>query len=135
VAVNVLEHVEDDEGFLRKASKIVGRDGHVLLFVPANPFLFGSLDKAFDHYRRYSKKSLSSVVSRGGWNVLRISNVNIAGIIPWLIAGKIFQSTTIGPRQMRFFDRVVVPVTKKIESIREPFIGQSLIAIARNGRK
>jgi hypothetical protein len=35
---------------------------------------------------------------------------------------------------MRLFDTLVVPVMKRIESIREPFIGQSLLAIARNPR-
>jgi SAM-dependent methyltransferase len=134
VAVNVLEHVEDDEAFLRAANRIVVPGGHLLLFVPAHQFLYGSLDAAFDHFRRYSKPMLSSVVSRAGWEIKRISNVNIAGILPWLVAGKIFRNTTIGHRQMRLFDTLVVPVMKRIESIREPFIGQSLLAIARNPR-
>ena len=132
VAVNVLEHVEDDEAFLRAAAKIVKPSGHLLLFVPAHQFLFGSLDKAFDHYRRYSKAGLSSLLSRSGWEVLQISNVNIAGILPWIVAGKILRNTTIGHRQMRIFDSLVIPVMRKVESIREPFIGQSLLAIGRN---
>lgn len=134
VAVNVLEHVEDDEAFLRAAARIVVPGGHLLLFVPAHQFLYGSLDAAFDHYRRYSKAGLSSVVSRAGWESVRISNVNIAGILPWLIAGKILRNTTLGHRQMRIFDRLVVPVMKRVESVREPFIGQSLLAVARNPR-
>jgi SAM-dependent methyltransferase len=132
VAVNVLEHVEDDEAFLRAAARIVVPGGHLLLFVPAHQFLYGSLDAAFDHYRRYSKPGLSSVVSRAGWEVVRISNVNIAGVLPWLIAGRILRKTTLGHRQMRIFDSLVVPVMKRIESVREPFIGQSLLVIARN---
>jgi len=134
VAVNVLEHVEHDETFLRVAGRIVAPGGHLLLFVPAHQFLFGSLDAAFDHYRRYSKASLSSVVSRAGWDLVRISNVNIAGILPWLVAGRVLRNTTIGHRQTRIFDKLVVPVMKRVESIREPFVGQSLLAIARNPR-
>jgi len=134
VAVNVLEHVEDHEAFLRAAARIVVPGGHLLLFVPAHQFLFGSLDAAFDHYRRYSKAGLSSVVSRAGWEPVSISNVNIAGILPWLIAGKIFRTTTLAHTQMRIFDRLIIPIIKRIESVREPFIGQSLLAIARNPR-
>jgi hypothetical protein len=63
-----------------------------------------------------------------------ISNVNIAGILPWLIAGKVFRTTTIGHTQMRIFDRFVIPIMKRVEAVREPFIGQSLLAIARNPR-
>ena len=131
VAVNVLEHVEDDEGFVRAAAKIVVPGGHLLLFVPAHQFLYGSLDAAFDHYRRYTKAGLSSLLSRSGWESLSISNINVAGILPWLVAGKLLRSTTIGHRQMRLFDRLVIPVIRRLESIREPFIGQSLLVIAR----
>ena len=134
VAVNVLEHVEHDEAFLRTAAKVVVPGGHLLLFVPAHQFLYGSLDAAFDHYRRYSKAGLSSVVSRAGWEPLSISNVNIAGILPWLSAGKLFRTTTLRHRQMRIYDRLVIPVMKRLESLREPFIGQSLLAIARKPR-
>ena len=135
VAVNVLEHVEDDEAFLRAATKIVVPGGHLLLFVPAHQFLFGTLDAAFDHYRRYSKSGLSSLLLRAGWDPVTISNVNIAGILPWLIAGKLFRSTTIGHRQMQLFDRLVIPIVRKLESIKEPFVGQSLLVVARNLRR
>jgi SAM-dependent methyltransferase len=135
VAVNVLEHVEDDEAFLRAASRIIVPGGHLLLFVPAHQFLYGSLDTAFDHFRRYSKAGLSSLLSRSGWEPLSISNVNVAGILPWLIAGKLLRRTTIGKRQMQLFDRLVIPVMRKLESIREPFIGQSLLVVARNLRR
>lgn len=135
VAVNVLEHVEDDEAFLRVATRIIVPGGHLLLFVPAHQFLYGSLDAAFDHYRRYSKKGMSSLLSRSGWGPLTISNVNLAGILPWLIAGKVLRKTTIGPRQMQLFDRFVIPLMRRLESIREPFIGQSLLVVARNLRR
>jgi SAM-dependent methyltransferase len=134
VAVNVLEHVEDDESFLVTAAKIVVPGGHLLLFVPAHQFLYGSLDAAFEHFRRYSKPGISSLILRSGWEPLRISNVNIAGILPWLIAGKLLRRTTLGPRQVQIFDRMVIPVMRKVESIREPFIGQSLLVVAHNPR-
>jgi SAM-dependent methyltransferase len=135
VAVNVLEHVEDDEAFLRAAAKIVGPGGHLLLFVPAHQFLYGSLDAAFDHYRRYSRAGLSSLLSCSGWEPLSISNVNVAGILPWLIAGRLLRRKTIGHRQMQLFDRLVIPVMRRLESVREPFIGQSLLVVARNARR
>jgi 2-polyprenyl-3-methyl-5-hydroxy-6-metoxy-1,4-benzoquinol methylase len=41
VAVNVLEHVEDHEAFLRVAARIVVPGGHLLLFVPRISFSTG----------------------------------------------------------------------------------------------
>ncbi|HEX6573756.1 MAG TPA: methyltransferase domain-containing protein, partial [Gemmatimonadaceae bacterium] len=51
VAVNVLEHVEDHEGFLREAYAAINPGGSLLLFVPALPAIYGTLDKAFEHHR------------------------------------------------------------------------------------
>jgi 2-polyprenyl-3-methyl-5-hydroxy-6-metoxy-1,4-benzoquinol methylase len=54
--VNVLEHIEDDASELANAHKVLNRDGHVLLSVPALPCLFSNFDKKIGHYRRYLKK-------------------------------------------------------------------------------
>jgi SAM-dependent methyltransferase len=132
VAVNVIEHVEDDEQFLKQAANTVIPGGHLLLFVPAIPAIYGTLDKAFDHFRRYSKSALRRVVERAGWEVTEVSYVNFVGILPWFIAGKILRRKTIGSRQMRIFDRVVIPVMSRIESKWKPVVGQSLLLIARN---
>lgn len=59
--MDVLEHVEDDVGFLRG---LVGRlepGAHVLVTVPANPALWSRHDEAFGHHRRYTLDSLPRV--------------------------------------------------------------------------
>ena len=132
IAVNVIEHVEDDVAFLRHAADLVVPGGHLLLFAPAVPAIYGSLDSAFDHFRRYSKAGLRSLVERAGWEVIEISYVNLIGILPWFVAGRILRRKTIGSRQMRIFDRVVIPVMSRIESRWKPIIGQSLLVVARN---
>jgi SAM-dependent methyltransferase len=134
VAVNVIEHIENDGEFLRHAREIVLPGGHLLLFAPALPAIYGTLDRAFEHFRRYSKSALGAVVERSGWEVRELFYVNLLGVLPWLIAGKIFRSTTIGPRQIRVFDKIGVPVISKIESRWEPAFGQSLLLVARNPR-
>ena len=58
IAVNVLEHVERDAEFLRAAHLTLTPGGSLLLLVPAVPRIYGSLDKAFDHYRRYTRSGL-----------------------------------------------------------------------------
>jgi SAM-dependent methyltransferase len=60
VAVNVLEHVQDDVAFLRAARQVLAPSGRLLLYVPAMPIIFGTLDRAFDHYRRYTKQLLNA---------------------------------------------------------------------------
>src|SRR5262249_15052685 len=66
---DVLEHIEDDDAFLRRLNGTV-RPGHLLLLsVPACPFLFGPHDPLLHHYRRYSKLRLEELLRRSGYSI------------------------------------------------------------------
>lgn len=58
ISVNVLEHIPDDLRTLRTMWEILPEEGRVILFVPAPPWLYGSLDRAFEHVRRYQRQEL-----------------------------------------------------------------------------
>ncbi len=130
VAVNVLEHVADHEAFLGHAHDAVISGGSLLLFVPALPAIYGSLDKAFEHERRYTRNSLRTVIEAAGWNVRRVTYMNLPGIAAWFLAGRIFKKTTIAAPEAKAYDRLVIPWLSRMESIVAPPIGSNLVAIA-----
>ncbi len=130
VAVNVLEHVADHEAFLRQAHDGTVSGGALLLFVPALPGIFGTLDKAFEHERRYTRASLRNVIASTGWNVKRVTYMNFPGIAAWFLAGRVMKKTHIAAAEAKAYDRLVVPWLSRIESIVAPPIGANLIAIA-----
>lgn len=131
VAVNVLEHIERDDEFLRQAWEIGRPGGTLLLFVPAVPAIFGSLDTAFEHFRRYTKASLRSSIETSGWRIERLGYMNMPGILPWFVSGRMLGRTSISGTEVRLYDKLVVPVTAAIEDRLSVPIGQSLLAIAR----
>ena len=131
VAVNVLEHVPDDGAFARDAFAAVKPGGRLLLFVPALPGIFGTLDVAFEHHRRYTRATLRNVITSAGWKPLRISYMNMPGIAAWFTAGRILRKTTIAARDAKTYDRLVVPWLSRLESMIEPPIGANLLAVAR----
>ena len=131
VAVNVLEHIEHDDEILRQAWEMARPGGTLLLFVPAVPAVFGSLDTAFEHFRRYTKSALRSLVETAGWRIERLGYMNMPGILPWFVAGRLLGRTSIGGTEAKLYDRLVVPVTAAIEDRVSIPIGQSLLAIAR----
>ncbi len=131
IAVNVLEHVERDDDVLRQAWDIARPGGTLLLFVPALPEIFGSLDTAFEHFRRYTKESLRRSLETAGWHIESLGYMNMPGILPWFVAGRMLHRTSITGREARLYDRFIVPVTAAIEDRVKAPIGQSLIAIAR----
>ncbi len=131
IAVNVMEHVERDDEFLSAAHLTLARDGALLLLVPAVPAIYGSLDKAFDHYRRYTRSGLEDLLLTAGFRIQTLHYVNFVGIAAWYVSGRIFHRTTLGRGQVRFYDRWVIPWLRRIESRIHPPVGQSLLAIAR----
>ncbi|HEX2724128.1 MAG TPA: class I SAM-dependent methyltransferase [Gemmatimonadaceae bacterium] len=130
VAVNVMEHIADHETFVKQAYQVTSAGGALLLFVPALPVIFGSLDKAFEHERRYTRASLRRVITSAGWKVTRISYMNLPGIAAWFWAGRIMKKTHIAPAETKAYDRLVVPWLSRVESLVRPPIGASLVAIA-----
>lgn len=69
---DVVEHVEDDTGLLRRACELVLPGGCVLLTVPADPKLWGKYDRYAGHYRRYSRRALEDLLRRAGLEPIRI---------------------------------------------------------------
>jgi phospholipid N-methyltransferase len=131
IAVNVIEHIADDVEFLRLASERIIPGGTIILFTPALSVLYGTLDKAFEHYRRYSKLGLTDLLTRAGFRLLDIRYLNLPGAAMWFLAGKILRQKTIRPSQVRIYDRWFVPWVSKLERRWEPPFGQSLLAIGR----
>jgi SAM-dependent methyltransferase len=66
LALDVLEHLDDDVGGLAAAADLVGPGGLLLVTVPALPSLWGRQDIVSQHRRRYTRKTLVSLFERAG---------------------------------------------------------------------
>jgi 2-polyprenyl-3-methyl-5-hydroxy-6-metoxy-1,4-benzoquinol methylase len=71
VSTDVLEHIEDDRAAFTRMMELLRPGGLVLIAVPAGPWLFGYHDEQLGHFRRYSKKSLRSLV-QGSCDIVRL---------------------------------------------------------------
>ena len=131
IAVNVLEHVERDDEFLRAAYRILAPGGALLLLVPALPAIFGSLDRAFDHYRRYTRSRMRTSLLAAGFEIEKLHYLNFVGVAAWFVSGRVLHRTTLGRGQVRFYDRWIIPIVRRLESFVTPPVGQSVLAIAR----
>jgi SAM-dependent methyltransferase len=131
VAINVMEHVPDDRAFVRAAARALAPGGHLCIFVPALPWLFGTLDEAFEHYRRYTRRTLAALLPGSGLEPLELRYVNLPGVAAWWLSGKVLRRRTISPAQARTYDRLVVPLVAAVEQRWSPPIGQSLLLVAR----
>ena len=55
VCVNVLEHIKDDLTGLRNIHTALEPGGRAIILVPQGQDIYGTLDEALGHYRRYSR--------------------------------------------------------------------------------
>lgn len=127
VCLNVLEHVADDMSSLTAMRALLDRGGRLVLLVPALRALYGSLDQALGHVRRYSKRELRDKLARTGFTLRHLEYFNLAGIPGWWVSGKLLRRTIIPAGPMRLFD-VLVPLFR-LERLLPWRLGQSLIAV------
>jgi SAM-dependent methyltransferase len=129
ICMNVLEHVPDDQHVLQRFGQLLRPGGHLILLVPAHQRLYGTLDRALGHYRRYEFASLREQLRGCGFGVERMCHLNPTGTLGWFINGRILRRTVLPPFQTRLYD-FMYPVLSLVELLRLP-LGLSVLAIAR----
>lgn len=75
-ALDVLEHLDDDAGALRRWREALRPDGRLLLSVPAFPALWGRQDVLSEHRRRYRRAPLDALLRTAEYDVLRLTYFN-----------------------------------------------------------
>jgi SAM-dependent methyltransferase len=130
VCANVLEHVENDVRALAHMHEILVPGGHLLLLVPAFKFLFGTMDRADRHYRRYTKKLIEERLLAAGFRLERLYYMNILGMLGWFVNGRILKRDIVSTSHYSLYNRMV-PTLARMERKLKPPVGLSVVAVAR----
>jgi SAM-dependent methyltransferase len=131
VAINVLEHLEDDVRALKTMASTVVPGGNVVLLVPGYPSLYGEFDRAVGHVRRYTPTTLRQAVEAAGLQVTRLRPVNLLGGMAWWVAVRMGGRARPTPTLVKLYDWTIVPLTRAFERRFDPPFGQSVICVAR----
>lgn len=130
-SLNVLEHIEHDTKAIEEWKETVKRGGLMLLYVPAMPMLFSTMDTKVGHYRRYTRKELMDKVYAAGFNVERCEYVDSLGVLATLMYKWIgSKKGDINPKSVIFYDRVAFPVSKFLDHFFRYFFGKNLFLVA-----
>ncbi len=127
LCVNVIEHIEDDFLAVRNMVDALPPGGHLCLFVPALPFLFGTLDVLDGHHRRYTRRTLLQRVEKLPVNLLNIHYFNILGIAPMFLKGRVLKQKTHTDDNYNVMN-LALPIVRPLERMCPPPIGISLAA-------
>lgn len=131
--LNVLEHIEDDEGSLAELFSKLKPGGRLFLYVPAFKILFSKMDRKIGHYRRYNKRGLLRIASGVGFSIERAEYADSLGYFVTLLY-KIFGSRSgdISPSQVRFYDRFIFPPSRVLDRLGfSRLFGKNLMVVMR----
>lgn len=76
MALDVLEHLQDDGAGLSEFFRVLRAGGRALVTVPAFKFLWGRLDDLGRHKRRYRLSELGKKATSAGFGLLKVSYFN-----------------------------------------------------------
>ena len=78
VMLNVLEHIEDDRRAVDQTVRILKPGGLLIVEVPAGPRLYDAYDEYLQHQRRYTARSLASLLEAGGLSLIERSHLGFS---------------------------------------------------------
>jgi SAM-dependent methyltransferase len=107
MAVNVIEHIANDTALVARLGGLLRPGGRLLVYVPACPIAFGSLDVALGHHRRYTPETLTALLRTAALDPGQPRYVNLLGLAGWLVNGRVLQRRLLPPGGIALFERLV----------------------------
>lgn len=132
--LDVIEHIESPDVFLREVTVAFPHLDRVLITVPARQELWSNYDEHFGHYRRYDRPSLSDLMVRNGYEVDEIGYFFHTLYAAMLVVSKLgFKRQVKNTRPRPLWLHRFVSYWHFVENIILPrwLIGGSLYVVAR----
>lgn len=140
-ALDIVEHVDDDDLALHELSRVAAADAVVLLSAPLDPSRWTAFDELVGHRRRYEPVELLAKLAEHGLSLERSA---VYGMVPrssYLVKLGMWGLTHRRERAMWLYNRVMMPLAmrfqKKLALVRgmvEPEkVDEVLLVCRRNG--
>lgn len=130
VCLNVLEHIKEDMKAVNNLYNLLKKGGKLILLVPVHRFLYGEIDRAIGHFRRYDKTELTKELKKSGFKIIFLRSINFLGALGWFLTGKILQKKIVGEGNIKIFN-LLAPIILSVENLIEPPVGTSIIIVAQ----
>lgn len=128
IYVDVLEHIDDDRAELSRAAERLRPSGTVIVLSPAHQSLYSEFDKSIGHCRRYSQRTLLSAAPPS-LQTVKSFYLDSCGLFASL-ANRLFLHQGLPTvKQILFWDRIIVPISRVVDPLLFFRAGKSIIAI------
>lgn len=142
LAMDVIEHIEDDQSALEKLERLLRPGGYLIITVPAYQWMWGVQDEAAHHFRRYTTESVLALVrnSRASLSIIRSTYFNTFLFGPIAVVRLLSRMFSLKSRESdfdlssSFLNKILYGIfnleAKLLRVINFPF-GVSILAILR----
>lgn len=128
IYIDVMEHIENDAEELKKAATLLNTGGHIVVLSPAFQFLYSPFDKAIGHCRRYNKKIIRNIIP-GGLQLVSNRYYDTVGYFAALMNKLFLRQKYPTLKQVQFWDKWMVPVSKITDKLFFHSFGKSIIGV------
>jgi SAM-dependent methyltransferase len=131
-ALNVLEHIEDDQGAVNELARVLPPGGTLLIYVPAFQVLYSALDRKVGHFRRYRLDQVVKLARNAGLTVAEARYADCLGFLASLAYKWIGVSDgSLNGGALKFYDRVVFPISRVLDLVAGSLFGKNVLLVAR----
>lgn len=130
VYIDVLEHIADDGAELQRAARVLRPAGRLVVLSPAFQWLYTPFDAAIGHVRRYDRAAIENLTPPG-FALASVMYLDSAGLLASLANRLFLRSAMPTARQIRTWDRCLVPVSRVADRIFGRWFGRSIVAVWR----
>lgn len=128
--LDVIEHIEQSSAELARAFQLLRPGGHIVILVPAFNHLYSPFDKAIGHFRRYDKAMLRAELPPEG-RIVRLEYLDSLAFFMSLANKWVLGQRYPTLKQVMFWDRTVVPLSRLADPLLFHAFGKSLLCACR----
>ena len=140
VSIEVIEHIEFDQGAIRKLYSLLKKGGTLVMSAPAVTFLFGEADRVSGHFRRYSHYGFRRIFVRAGFTKVSIKSYGFPLLFIYTLVRKLFFERAVirhfsnvksGTRAKSVLLSKLYPFVLAIDQLNIPLLGIGYVAICK----
>ena len=126
--IDVLEHIENDRDELVNAVRHLAPGGKLIVLSPAYEALYSPFDKAIGHFRRYNRSSITALTP-DNCCIVKLINLDSIGVFLSLANRLMLQQRTPTYKQIQFWDKRIVPISRIADRLTGYSFGRSILCI------
>ena len=126
--IDVLEHIDDDQRQIDLAYERLAPGGFLIVLAPAHQWLYTPFDAAIGHFRRYSMSALRRLQPGGSQEIVS-RYLDSIGVLASSANKVLLKTSHPTRRQIRAWDRRLVPVSRFVDRMLAYRVGKSALII------